>query len=261
MHKLIEVTREYIGDELTEFIGTVIDYVPYLGNINKSIKMNRATRRIKEHAESLKRIDQLFKESTLPLDYIQEKIGPIILSDLIEEHEDAKITYILHGFENIFINERKNESIIINYYDTLRSLRYEDIRKLYFYAGITNDNFEGVLEGSEEEAFSQHLYSKLERYHLVANIATIKSMQLGASALKEEERNVVLTNYGLNLIKFITLDFDEKKYFDKINNYKIEDRFDGKAKFGWYIFMNTEILVGDSVRKGETKWRVFSIFC
>lgn len=71
----------------------------------------------------MKRIDNLFASEKLGKDYIQERVGPIVLSDLIEEHEDAKILYLLQGFENVFINECKNESLVINYFDTLRRPR------------------------------------------------------------------------------------------------------------------------------------------
>ncbi|MBZ6485058.1 hypothetical protein [Priestia aryabhattai] len=59
-------------------------------------------------------------------------IGTIILLDLIEQDEDAKIFYLLASFENAFIDKKTNESLIINYFDTLRQLRYIDVKYMYY---------------------------------------------------------------------------------------------------------------------------------
>lgn len=191
---------------------------PYLGKLNQIRKLNRAERRIKEHAKHLKRIDKLFASEKLSKDYIQEKVGPIVLSDLIEEHEDAKILYLLQGFENVFINECKNESLVINYFDTLRNLRYEDVRMLFYLSGIDKNPFEDYTKGSPEHILSKQIYSKLERLYLIKSASTFSYLELGPEA-DEAELKPTLTPYGKNFLNFIVLDFDEDAYEKRIKDY------------------------------------------
>lgn len=229
---LYPIVREYVGEGFITFIDYGIDLVPYLGQLNQTRKINRVERRIKEFSIQLQRINKLFSSDTMSKEFIQEKVSPIVLSDIIEEHEDAKIVYILNGFENIFINENTNESLIINYYDTLRNLRYEDVRKLYFYAAITDDPFKNVEKGSILDGLSQQIYFKLERLYLVKSAKTWGALEIGPELLPEEDRKVELTAYGIEFMKFITMDFDERRYEEKISKYKLsqEDKVSRNVK-------------------------------
>ncbi len=220
---LYPIVSEYVGEGFITFIDYGIDLVPYLGGLNQTRKINRIGRRIKEFSTQLQRIDKLFASDKISKEFIQEKVSPIVLSDLIEEHEDAKIVYILNGFENIFINENTNESLIINYYDTLRNLRYEDVRKLYFYAAIADDPFKDVEKGSDMDGFSQQIYSKLERLYLVKSAKTWDALEKGAELLPEEDRKVELTAYGKGFMKFISIDFDEERYAERISKFKLSE--------------------------------------
>jgi hypothetical protein len=224
------------GKELISIVDFGIDLAPYIGQLNQSRKINRAERRFREHAGQLSRIGQLFSSSILSEEFIQEKIGPIVLSDLIEEHEDAKIHYILNGFENVFIDENTNEGMIINYFDTLRSLRYEDIKKLYYYAAIIDETTANVKKNSPEESFFQQIYTKLERLYLIKSASTWEVLEEGAAVLDEEQRKTELTLYGLDFVRFISKEFDFTRYQQKIAKYnspedkKLSDSV--TAKFG-----------------------------
>src|SRR5690554_5027469 len=103
--------------ELVEF---GLEYVPFLGKALSFLKIRRLEKRIIEHTQQLSRISKLNASSSMSVEYIQERIFPIVLENLIEEHEDAKINLILNGFENVFIEEKTNESVVINFFDTLR---------------------------------------------------------------------------------------------------------------------------------------------
>lgn len=220
---LYPIVEDYVGEEFITIIDFGIDLAPYLGQLNQSRKIQRLKRRIKEFSEQLQRINKLFSSDKISKDFIQEKVSPIVLSDIIEEHEDAKIVYILNGFENIFINKNTNESLIINYYDTLRNLRYIDVKKLYFYAAITDDPFKDVEKGTVMDGFSQQIYSKLERLYLVKSAKTWGALEVGAELLTEEERKVELTAYGIEFMKFISNDFDENRYFDKVSKFQLSE--------------------------------------
>lgn len=230
------VIKENIGDGLAVVLNYSIDLLPYLGKLNQTRKIKRVETRIKDHSHQLNRIGKIFSAEIISKEFIQEKVGPIVLSDLIEEHEDAKVVYILNGFENVFINEYTNESLIINYYDTLRNLRYEDVRKLYFYAAITDDPFKNVEDGSPLEGLSQQIYTKLERLYLVKSAKTWGVLEIGAELLPEEERKVELTVYGKGFMEFISTEFDEQRYKDRISKFVVlqEDKVSRNviARFG-----------------------------
>ncbi len=217
---LIELTKELgVGDALVSVIDFGIDLSPYIGQLTQTRKINRAERRIKEHAIQLQRINKLFSSNIISAEFIQEKVGPIVLSDLIEEHEDAKLNYILNGFENIFIDQNTNESIILNYFDTLRSLRYEDIKWLYYYAAITEKPIEDIKKNSREKSFFQQIYTKLERFYLVKSAPTWAALGKGSAVLDDDTRKTEMTPYGLDFISFISKEFDYKKYSQKVSKY------------------------------------------
>lgn len=220
---LKEMVYKHIGPKIMTVLEYGFDLAPYLGELNQTRKINRLSERISEHVDQLKRIDKLFASEKISSEFIQENIGPIVLSDLIEEHEDAKIVYILNGFENVFINENTNESLIINYYDSLRNLRYEDIRRLYYYAAIIDEL--PLVECLDEDliGMQKQIYSKLERLYLIKSAKTYAAIQHGAEELSDDERRVELTTYGLNFVKFITKEFDEGKYQLKIRQHTVAE--------------------------------------
>lgn len=230
-----EVVREYIGEGLTTIVDYGIDLAPYFGELNQTRKIRRVEKRIKVNSQQLIRIEKLFVSEKISKEFIQEKVGPILFSDLIEEHEDAKIVYILNGFENVFINEHTNESLIINYYDTLRNLRYEDVKKLYFYSAIADDPFKDVEVNSPMWGLSQQIYYKLERLYLVKSAKTWGALEIGPELLSEEERKVELTAYGNEFVKFISTEFDERRYKDRISKFKLskEDRVSKNVTAKW----------------------------
>ncbi|ASI83608.1 hypothetical protein FORC48_2522 [Bacillus cereus] len=199
MQEIMSVAKEFGLDSLVD-VG--MDLMPYVSNFRNMVKFNRLERRMKEHSDQLKVIGQLSKSSSLAPDYITERIFPIVLADLIEEHEDAKISLLLNGFENVFINENKNESIVINYYDTLRNLRYEDIMRFYYLMGI-NDTYNNPHILSEEAAFILSIDKKLERYELVRRIH--RKTAPNGEPIMVEPTYVENTAFGLRFLSFISL--------------------------------------------------------
>lgn len=221
--KLLEVTKEQVGDEATTLFEYALDLAPYIGKFLQARKIWRAENRIREHSDQLKEIQKFYSSGLLSQKFIQERVGPIFLGDFIEEHEDAKIVYILNGVENIFISNNTDESLIIYYDDTLRELRYEDIRKLYYYSAITDDPFSNITLNSPRAALSQQIYIKLEKLYLIKSAKTYNALQHGPEMLSEEDRRVELTDYGKEFIKFISKDFDIERYEDKIRKYEVDE--------------------------------------
>ncbi|MCU5426987.1 hypothetical protein OCA13_05605 [Bacillus cereus] len=193
---VLAIAKEFGLDGL---VSVGMDYIPFFSAFNNMRKFNRLERRMKEHSSQLKKISQLSHASTLAADYISERIFPIVLADLIEDHEDAKITLILNGFENVFIEEKSEESIVINYYDTLRNLRYKDVRRLLDLVGETG-TYEIPLINTEEAAVISSIDVKLERYGL------IEMHRVGIGDGEYETNypgNVKQTHYGYRFLQFI----------------------------------------------------------
>ncbi|AXF57454.1 hypothetical protein [Salicibibacter kimchii] len=105
-----------------------------------------------------------------------------MLEQLIEEHEEAKINLILNGFEHVFIEEKAEESIVLNYYDTLRNLRYLDIKRLFYLADETNDF---TYESKEEEALILNVDFRLQNMGLIGVIK--RGFTLGGGFERETE--------------------------------------------------------------------------
>ncbi|PEK41954.1 hypothetical protein COL64_14725 [Bacillus toyonensis] len=195
---VLAIAKEFGLDGL---VSVGMDYIPFLSTFNNMRKFNRLERRMKEHSSQLKKISQLSHDSTLANEYISERIFPIVLADLIEEHEDAKINLILNGFENVFIEEKSEESIVINYYDTLRNLRYKDIRRLLDLVGITGSFHTGLII-TEEVAVISGIDAKLESYGLLR----IDRVPIGEGKGEYEFVNpshIYETHYGNSFLQFI----------------------------------------------------------
>ncbi|MBU5672202.1 hypothetical protein [Paenibacillus brevis] len=192
------------GSSINPYFGEIIengiDYVPYLGRVLQTIKINRLIRRFKEHDKKINRIASLAADSILSADYINQRIFPIIFSDLYEEHEDAKVNLILTGFENVFIEQNGNESVIINFYDVLRNLRYIDLKRFFYLTAITDEKMLFSLE-SDEHALIRNIDRKLENNGLISIKKTWND--LGGIESDKDREDIELPLYGRKFLKFI----------------------------------------------------------
>ncbi|NSL52962.1 hypothetical protein [Calidifontibacillus erzurumensis] len=208
MSELDKVVKEVIATagDISSKMGNLVEiglsYAPYIGNALNSFKFKRFSKRLKEHEGQIRKIGQLASQSLLSMEYISHKVFPIVLADLIEEHEDAKVNYILNGFQNVFIEEKSEESVVINYFDTLRNLRYAHIRRLFYFADL--DSIypeESVLLDNELNAFVKSLDEQLKNLGLIGF-----RLRFGEFEGKEFDRSkddIVILTYGKMFIKFI----------------------------------------------------------
>ncbi len=196
---------EDIHPELVNSLEVGFEFIPYIGKLITHRKLNRLTRRLNEHREQLYKIAELHSSEVLSADYINERISPIVLESLIEEHEDAKIQFILNGFENVFIEEKTMESMVINYYDTLKNLRYLDLKRL---ASLTSKTKEYNYAGIEEKAVTLNIDMKLLNQGLLGMMS--RGIQFGGPVLEKHltRDSVILYSYGESFIKFINLHND-----------------------------------------------------
>ncbi|WP_179953546.1 hypothetical protein [Bacillus sp. AY1-10] len=202
MQSVLSVAKEMGGDVLDLF-SEGMDYMPHIGRFVQTVKFNRLQRRMEENSLQLQRISQLASSSILAEEYIKQRIFPIVLGEMIEEHEDAKINLLLNGFENVFIEEKENESMVINYFDVISRLRYKDIKRLLYIAGIT-ESFEPHIQESEEEAFIWSIDNKLEINGLVVVVKSL-AMINGDNIKPVVPENIKITPFGKEFLNFIQI--------------------------------------------------------
>ncbi|MEJ8303120.1 hypothetical protein [Saccharibacillus sacchari] len=192
------------GTKINNYFGgmleTTIEYAPYIGRMVQTVKINRVVRRMKEHENKIDKIAKLAADSLLTSEYISERIFPIIFCDLFEEHEEAKINLILNGFENVFIEENSNESVIINFYDTLRTLRYFDLKRLFYFANTIDETI-NYSEDSDVHAMTRSVNKKLENMGLINVSKTWNDLDSGDSDKDREDIKISL--YGQSFLNFI----------------------------------------------------------
>ncbi|SEL09947.1 hypothetical protein [Paenibacillus sp. OK003] len=197
-----EVIQE--GETINPYFGQIlengIDFVPYIGKLVQTVKINRLVRRFKEHDKKINFISHLAADSVLSSEYISQRIFPIIFSDLFEEHEDAKINLILNGFENVFIEENRNESVIINFYDMLRNLRYLDLKRLFYLAGLTEETITFVQE-SDVHGLIRNIDKRLENNGLLNIKKTWED--IGDSDSDKDRDDIEISLYGNKFLGFI----------------------------------------------------------
>jgi hypothetical protein len=206
----------HIAGDISSKIGDLVEiglsYAPYIGNALNYIKFKRFSKRLKEHEAKIRKIGQLASQSLLSEEYINQRIFPVVLADLIEEHEDAKVNYILNGFQNVFIEEKSEESMVINYFDTLRNLRYAHIRRLFYFADLDSIYPEGFyFLGSELDAFVRSLDEQLKNLGLIS--FQLRVGELGGQEFDRSKDDVVIRSYGEMFIKFI---MDDPQVYDDL---------------------------------------------
>jgi hypothetical protein len=204
MSQLKETSIRYVGENFYELFEVSFDYLPYLGSLLQARKINRAQRRIQEFAPQLEMLTFLNGLGKLPDEFVQEKIGPIVFSDFIEEHEDAKITYLLNGFQNVFLEEKIDESLIYNYFDTLRALRYADLRRFNYHAGIdVMYPIKEQLTNDEYITFARRMDLKLKNMTLIH--VPIRFGEFDGMEYFEEDAKFELLSYGKSFKSFINI--------------------------------------------------------
>ncbi|WP_420768743.1 hypothetical protein ACNR9V_03180 [Parageobacillus thermoglucosidasius] len=218
MTELDKAVKEviHIAGDISSKIGDLVEiglsYAPYIGNALNYIKFKRFSKRLKEHEAKIRKIGQLASQSLLSEEYINQRIFPVVLADLIEEHEDAKVNYILNGFQNVFIEEKSEESMVINYFDTLRNLRYAHIRRLFYFADLAPIYPEGFyFLGSELDAFVRSLDEQLKNLGLIS--FQLRVGELGGQEFDRSKDDVVIRSYGEMFIKFI---MDDPQVYDDL---------------------------------------------
>ncbi|WP_157282685.1 hypothetical protein [Paenibacillus assamensis] len=94
------------------------------------------------------RLNKLCSSAEDDLDFIT-KAFPVVLDELLHEAQEEKVDVIINGFENNLSSNLKEENKVLVYYDILRDLRVDEIKRLHEfteeYAKLRN---EGIYNGT-----------------------------------------------------------------------------------------------------------------
>lgn len=138
------------------FEGIVGSVLPGLTSAVIAYKQIRQERMLIKLMEELKaRIDELEEKiQMMPEEKAKEfttNIFGIVTDYVLDEVQEEKIEYIVNGFINLASVEDISEDFVLNYYDTLNSLRMTDIRILkYYYNFFIIDKREDIKSVLEE---------------------------------------------------------------------------------------------------------------
>lgn len=184
---------------------TGLDFVPYLSKIIQIRKINRLENRLKEHQVILSEISTLLMNDNFSLNFIKERVFPIVLEDLIEEHEGLKIKFVLEGFKNVLNEYSLEESEILALFDTLRGVRIFDLQYLFrfdLYSEVGKLKNEYIREQSElVTPLEVNTIYKLIRFSLIRELKVFTYGEDGKTDVHES--GLVLTSYGKRFCEFL----------------------------------------------------------
>lgn len=157
-----ETTAEIAKESITSIIGDLIvdassSLIPGISGAVQGYKRARFERNITAFASELySEIENLRKNLETKNEEQKEKIDRMfsfIMDYVIDEQQEEKIQYMVHGFLSITNHENITEDIILTYYDVLKELRMIDISVLrlmynsrYRFINGSTETYQDVME-------------------------------------------------------------------------------------------------------------------
>ncbi|MGG4141862.1 hypothetical protein ABEW34_01930 [Paenibacillus algorifonticola] len=205
------------------------DAVPYIGKLYNAYKMHRLQARVKKIESRLLTIASLMieKNDELLNEFIRKKAFPFTLNELFEEQEEEKVDLIMNGLEYTYKNNIRDESRMMGYFDVLRELRIDGLKRLIKYSErsrIQESNYlpddpEELKLYYENEGYTSYIDNQLEKLGLIdtgirslddvvnqvfEHLNKLMSSRYNShfSARRHETK---LTSFGNNFISFFEL--------------------------------------------------------
>lgn len=203
------------GSTLHGLIESSLEVVPIIGKIHNSYKMMRLQKRVTENEKRLTAlsITMYENENKLLNEFIRERAFPIVLDELLGEHEEEKIDLVINGLEYMYNESITELSKILVYFDVLRELRVEELKKLITFSDhyqrywrpkldlnlFSREDREGRKKYRENQGYKAYIDNHLE----TLGLTTKKDI---ASEYKETiSHELILTEFGKNFIEFFEL--------------------------------------------------------
>ncbi|MEK4237520.1 hypothetical protein [Paenibacillus sp. FSL H7-0714] len=210
------------------------DALPYIGKVYSAFKTQRLQLRLKRVEGRLSSLSYLMIEQDNKLldEFIRKKAFPVILDELFEEHEEEKIDLIINGLEYTYKNEVREESKMLAYFDVLREMRVDEIKKLLEFSReylinfrpsidlqlFDRDDKEGRAKHRENQGYSTYIENHLAKLGLLdASNEIQRAVEIMFKQLNDPNNNPIipktgkliidkkLTQFGENFIKFFEL--------------------------------------------------------
>lgn len=204
------------GSTIHGLIDSSIDALPYIGKIHSAYKMARLQKRVKQLETRLSALSITMYENDNKLlnQFIRDKAFPIVLDELLSEHEEEKIDLVINGLEYTYKEEITEVSKILVYFDVLRELRVEELKKLITHTDhykaqwkprlkmslVHRDDIEGIKKQREVRGLKNYIDNHLA----TLGLTTTKDIteEYGLETISQEE---VLTEFGEQFIDFFDL--------------------------------------------------------
>ncbi|XOJ01563.1 hypothetical protein ACMX2M_07470 [Paenibacillus polymyxa] len=216
--RLIEILGIKDGSTVHSLIDSSIDALPLIGKIHSAYKMANLKRRVNgiETRLSALSITMYENDNKLLNQFIRDKAFPIVLDELLAEHEEEKIDLVVNGLEYTYNEEITEVSKILVYFDVLRELRIQELKKLITYSDHykkhwTTPKLEVSLPDPEDREGMKKLnentgYKAYIDNHLTTLGLTIKKETTKWYSTETSGYEVVLTDFGEHFIVFFNLE-------------------------------------------------------
>ncbi|MFJ2043913.1 hypothetical protein ACIOBL_09930 [Paenibacillus taichungensis] len=215
---LIKFLGIEVGSTIHGLIDSSLDTLPYIGKIHGAYKMARLQKRVNQLETRISTLSITMYENDNKLlnQFIREKAFPIVLDELLSEHEEEKIDLVINGLEYTYKEELTEVSKILVYFDVLRELRVQELEKLITYSDHYKNHWmipelkvslphpedkEGMKKLNENISYKAYIDNHLSTLGLTFKKETTKWYSTETSGYE-----VVLTDFGEHFIDFFNLE-------------------------------------------------------
>lgn len=222
---IVQSLKNLLGidpDSKLEFwIDNIGSIAPYIGSAITTHRINRLKKHLEGYGQRLVIIEEkLIHKDDKFVQFLQEKVFPFILEDMMNEAQDEKIEFLINGFENIINREFTDQDKIIAYCDVLRQLRIDELKRLITYTqeykrlGLSNIKHlhpnatkEEYEEYYENKAYARYIDNRLINLGLIEIELSAKGSTWGDLSKVTNPSNASkrITSFGLRLIRFFDL--------------------------------------------------------
>ena len=179
--------------------------VPVVGGILGNIKIARLTRRVNLHEKKINDMAEKISINETNKINLMKDFFLFFVEQISDEDQEEKIEYILNGYDGILSEEEIESDKIYSYYDTLKTLRYQEI--VYFVNEYSNGQKVGKFEKFEINKNSIRIENKLKTLGLIVAYTQNNSYGLSWNDIENPMMSnfTCITDYGVDFLMFFRM--------------------------------------------------------